>query len=125
MKPNHQAVNLKSKLELFQDLWSPKIVAAPNDQLVKLAKVKGEFSWHSHKDEDELFLVLRGSLTIRLRDGEVVLNEGDLYVVPKGVEHQPYAKEEAHILLVEPAATAHTGDTITHHTVAVEDQQWI
>ncbi len=120
-----EALNLKEKLSLFHDQWSPKVIAALNGQWVKLAKVQGEFVWHSHEQEDELFLVVSGELTIRFRDREVTLGEGELCVVPRGVEHQPYAEQEAHILLFEPATTAHTGSEITDRTVATDDQSWI
>ena len=103
-------VNLREKLTRFDDLWSPKIVADMNDYHVKLVKVQGEFLWHTHAETDELFLVLKGRLTIRQRDGEVTLDEGELYVVPRGVEHMPVAAEECHILLLEPAGTVNTGE---------------
>lgn len=106
-------INLAEKLTQFSDLWSPKIVAAFNGNDVMLVKVKGEFVWHSHPDTDDFFLVIAGQLTIQLRDGNVILNPGDLYVVPKGIEHCPMASEEAHLLLIEPAGTPNTGDTKT------------
>ena len=124
-RDRHLAVNLTEKLQLIGELWSPRIVAELNGQYVKLAKVKGEFVWHDHAGEDELFLVLHGCLILRLRDGEVRLGPGELYVVPRGVEHQPFAEEETHLLLFEPKATAHTGTVRTEKTVAVEDQSWI
>ncbi|MDI3404774.1 cupin domain-containing protein [Streptomyces cavernicola] len=103
-------VNLAEKLSQFSELWSQKKVAALNDYEVKLAKVKGEFVWHTHEDTDELFLVISGRLTIQLRDGDVVLEPGELFVVPRGVEHCPVADEETAILLLEPAGTLNTGD---------------
>lgn len=103
-------VNLAERLARFSELWSQKTVAALNDYEVKLAKVKGEFVWHTHEETDELFLVVSGRLTIRLRDGDVVLAPGELYVVPRGVEHCPVADEETAILLVEPTGTLNTGD---------------
>ena len=108
-----EAVRLSEKLSLFSDHWSPKIVAALNGNDVMVVKVKGEFVWHTHEDTDELFFVLKGNLTIQLRDGEVKLGPGDLYVVPKGVEHRPVAEEEAHLLLIEPRDTPNTGDPAT------------
>jgi mannose-6-phosphate isomerase-like protein (cupin superfamily) len=102
-------VNVAEKLAQFSELWSQKTVAALNDYEVKLAKVKGEFVWHTHDDTDELFLVVSGRLTIRLRDGDVVVGPGELYVVPRGVEHCPVAEEETAILLVEPTGTLNTG----------------
>ncbi len=106
-------VNLASKLGSFSDLWSPKIIAAFNGHDVMVVKVKGEFVWHSHPETDDFFLVLSGSVTIQQRDGSVVLNAGELYVVPKGGEHCPMAAEEASILLIEPMGTPNTGDAKT------------
>ena len=111
-----QVVNLAQKLSTFSEYFSPKIVADYNGNDVYLAKIKGEFVWHSHPDTDDLFLVLEGKLTIRMRDGDVVLGPGELYVVPKGVEHCPVAEEEAHVLLIEPAGTPNTGDVATAAT---------
>ena len=105
-----RVVDLRDRLSLFSEHWSPKVVATVNDDEVKVVKVKGEFVWHSHADTDELFLVLDGSLTIRLRDGEVTLGPGQLFVVPRGVEHCPVAAEEASVLLVEPTGVVNTGD---------------
>ncbi len=122
-------VNLAAKFNLFEQRWTPKIVAESNGQLVKIAKLEGEFVWHSHADEDELFLVVKGSILIRLRQrGEetaVRLNAGELFVVPKGVEHKPVAEAEAHVVMIEPASTAHTGDSQSDRTVAIADQQRI
>lgn len=106
-------VNLESKLSLFDEHWSPKIVAGFNGHDVMVVKAQGEFNWHSHADTDDLFLVLRGNLAIKLRDGDVHLGPGDLYVVPRGVEHCPVAEEEVHVLLIEPAGTPNTGDEST------------
>jgi mannose-6-phosphate isomerase-like protein (cupin superfamily) len=110
-------INLRAKLSRFQDHWSPKIIADLNDAHVKLAKVQGEFVWHQHAEEDELFLVLQGRLVIQLRDGEVVLGPGEMVVIPKGVEHRPVAEEEVHLLLVEPKVIRHTGDVVEARTV--------
>lgn len=107
---SQQAVRLREKLALFQDRWSPRIVASMNDYHFKLAKLEGEFVWHAHAETDETFLVLEGELVIELRDGRVALGPGDLYVVPKGVEHKPVAARECHVLLIEPAGTVNTGD---------------
>ncbi|NNE70722.1 MAG: cupin domain-containing protein [Rhodothermales bacterium] len=112
-----EVVNLGHKFDLFQDLWSPRIVAELNGQHVKLAKVKGTFVWHAHPDADELFLVVKGQLEIELRDRTVSLAEGELFVVPRGVEHRPVAREEAHILLLEPAGTLNTGDADSDRSV--------
>jgi mannose-6-phosphate isomerase-like protein (cupin superfamily) len=106
-------VNLATKLETFQDHWSPKVVAAFNGHDVMVVKLKGEFVWHSHPETDDFFLVLKGRLTIQFRDGEVHLGPGELCVVPKGVEHRPVATEEVHLLLIEPAGTPNTGDAAT------------
>lgn len=110
-------VSLARALSRFDDLWSPKIVADMNDYHVKVVKAQGAFVWHTHPETDELFLVVRGSLTIRLREGDVRLGEGELFVVPRGMAHCPYAEEEAHILLLEPAGTVNTGDAAGERTV--------
>ncbi len=102
-------VNLREKLSLFSDYWNPRIVGELNGQLVKLAKLEGEFIWHQHDNEDELFLVLEGRLTIELRDKSVVLEEGEFFIVPRGVEHKPVAEGEVHVLLFEPTSTLNTG----------------
>ena len=107
------AVSLSEKLSAFSDYWAPKIVAQFNGHDVMVVKVKGEFVWHSHAETDDLFLVLKGNLRIQLRDGEVRLAPGELYVVPKGVEHRPVAEDEAHLLLIEPHGTPNTGDRAT------------
>ena len=120
-----QKVNVTEKFSLFDEQWTPKIVAESNGQLVKLAKGGGELVWHSHENEDELFLVFKGQLTIKLRDGEVVLSPGEMLVVPKGVEHCPLAEPDTHFMMIEPASTEHTGNTKSGVTVAVEDQKWI
>ena len=104
-------VNLERALERFAETWSPKVVARVNDFHVKLVKLQGEFVWHAHEREDELFLVLRGRLRLLLRDGETVLDAGELAVVPRGVEHCPVAEGEVHVLLLEPATTVNTGNT--------------
>ena len=113
---NYQAVNLQEKLTKFSDYWSPKIVAQMNDYHFKLAKVQGEFVWHDHPETDEVFLVIQGKLDLHFRDGMISLNEGDLYVVPKGVEHKPAAGVECHILLIEPAGTVNTGEVVNEKT---------
>ena len=110
-------VNLADKLALFDEYWSPKVVGELNGQMVKLVKLNGEFVWHKHDQEDELFLVLKGRLKIRLRDRDVDLDEGEFFIVPRGVEHQPLAAEEVHVLLFEPASTLNTGDIRNERTV--------
>ncbi|MFO1038088.1 MAG: cupin domain-containing protein [Geminicoccaceae bacterium] len=107
------AVNLQEKLSLFEEHWSPRIVAGFNGHDVMVVKVKGPFVWHAHADTDDFFLVLKGNLVIQLRDREVRLGAGELFVVPKGVEHRPVAEEEVHLLLIEPAGTPNTGDPAT------------
>jgi len=106
-------VNLAQKLASFSEYWSPKIVAEYNGNEVMVAKVQGEFNWHSHPDTDDFFLVLKGRLTIQMRDGDVVLGPGEMYIVSKGVEHCPKADEETHVMLIEPAGTPNTGDHAT------------
>jgi len=110
-------INLQEKFALFNDHWSPKIIGELNDSYVKLAKFKGEFVWHKHDNEDELFLVVKGQLLIKLRDQDIHLKEGEFFVVPKGTEHLPIAKEEAHILLLEPKSTLNTGDATSNLTI--------
>jgi mannose-6-phosphate isomerase-like protein (cupin superfamily) len=105
-----EVVRLADKLSVFSEQWSPKIVAELNGQYVKLAKLQGEFHWHSHAEEDELFLVVSGRLRIELRDGTVELGPGELVVVPRGVEHRPVAEEEVEVLLFEPKSTVNVGD---------------
>ena len=112
-----EKINLGERLARFSDHWSPKIVAELNGQHVKLVKVEGEFVWHKHDREDELFLVLRGSLAIHFRDRVVELGEGELCVVPRGVEHKPVARGEASVLLLEPAGTLNTGNVRDERTV--------
>ena len=102
-------VNIGDKLELFSEHWSPKVVARMNDYEIKLVKVKGEFVWHEHEDTDELFLVIDGRLTIQLRDGDVTLGPGEMYVVPRGVEHCPIAEGEVSAMLIEPVGVVNTG----------------
>jgi len=116
------SVNLKSKLELFHDHWSPKIVGDLNGQYVKLTKLKGEFMWHQHDNEDEMFLVLKGTLRIVLADREIVLHEGEFTIIPRGVQHKPIADEEAHVMLFEPKSTLTTGSIQNEQTTAGE---WI
>ena len=111
-----KAININDKLNKFSDLWSPKVIAEMNDYQFKLAKVKGEFVWHSHKETDETFIVLDGELLIEFRDEKIKLNKGELYIVPKGVEHKPFAENECHIMLIEPKGIINTGDKSTKLT---------
>lgn len=119
----YQPINLEEKLRKFSEHWSPKIIAGMNNYHFKLAKIEGEFIWHDHKETDEVFLVLKGTLQIHFRDGRVTLNEGEMYVVPRGVQHKPVAGTECHIMLVEPAGTVNTGD-VTGELTAKADA-WI
>lgn len=116
----YKAINLTEKLALFSERWSPKVIAQMNDYHFKVARVQGEFVWHAHPETDEVFLVLKGRLEIHFRDGVVGLNEGELYVVPRGVEHKPIAGEECHLLLVEPAGTVNTGDVVSEKTAPAD-----
>jgi|SRR5215831_8000146 len=110
-------VNLARKFSMFNDYWSPKIVGEINDSHVKLVKCKGEFVWHQHEAEDELFFVVKGSLLIKLRDQDIFLEEGEFFIIPRGVEHLPSAEEEAHVLLLEPKTTLNTGNVENERTV--------
>jgi mannose-6-phosphate isomerase-like protein (cupin superfamily) len=112
-----ERVNLAEKFGLFQDYWKPKIIGEVNESYVKLVKVKGEFDWHQHEQEDELFLVVQGRLVIKLRDRDIALGEGELAIIPRGVEHKPVAEEEAHVLLLEPKSTLNTGNVRTSRTL--------
>ena len=112
-----EKVNLSEKLQQFTELWSPRIVGELNGQHVKLAKFEGEFVWHHHEHEDELFLVLRGHLSIHLRERIIELDEGEFFIVPRGVEHKPVSAGEAHILLLEPSSTLNTGNVRDNRTI--------
>ena len=119
----YTAVNLSDKLARFADHWSPRIIAQMNDYHFKLVKIQGEFVWHSHADTDEVFIVLAGAMTIHFRDGAVALRAGEMFVVPRGVEHKPSAERECRIMLVEPAGTINTGDLGGERTAA--DGVWV
>lgn len=112
-------INLEDKFSLFHEFWSPKIVGELNDSYIKLAKLKGEFDWHHHDQEEELFLVVKGQLTIKFRDQEVNLGAGELIVIPKGVDHLPVAVDEVWVMLIEPKGTLNTGNVITEKTKEV------
>lgn len=113
-----QKVNLSEKFASFSDRWSPKVIGEVNDAAVKLAKLSGAFEWHHHEHEDELFLVVKGQLTIKLRDqDDITLGEGECVIIPKGVEHLPVAEEEAHVLFFEPSTTLNTGNVQSERTV--------
>jgi len=113
-----QKVNIVEKLGLFQEHWSPKIVGEVENCQVKLVKFQGEFVWHSHADEDEMFLVVAGSFVMKLRDGDIPLSAGEFLIVPKGTEHMPVAEEEVHVLLFEPSTTLNTGNAVSDKSVA-------
>jgi mannose-6-phosphate isomerase-like protein (cupin superfamily) len=115
-------VNLSEKLALIRDFWSPKAIGAVNDFHVKLVKLEGEFVWHAHEREDELFLVLQGTLHMQFRDGEVAVDPGELIIVPHGVEHRPAADGEVHVLLLEPRSTVNTGTAGGERT---RDVEWV
>ena len=117
-----EPVNLAEKFALIEDYWSPRIAGELNDSYVKLAKLKGEFVWHHHEQEDEMFLVVRGTLCIQLRDRDLWLREGEFAVIPRGVEHRPVASEEVHVLLLEPKTTVNTGNIQNERT---RPDQWI
>jgi len=117
-----EKVNLAEKLDTFQEHWSPKIVGSLNDSFVKLVKLEGEFVWHHHEAEDELFLVIKGNLLIKLRDRDIQLREGEFVIIPRGVEHLPIAEEEAHVLLLEPKTTLNTGNVVNERTRAKLDR---
>lgn len=112
-----QKVNIKEKLSKFSEHWSPKIVGEINDSYVKVVKLQGEFVWHKHDDEDEMFLVIKGTLTIKLRTEDITLEEGEFFIIPKGIEHMPVAENEVHVLLFEPKTTLNTGNVSNERTV--------
>ncbi len=119
----YQALNFAQKLSLFDEHWSPKVIAEMNNYQFKIVKIKGDFVWHDHEDTDETFIVLEGDLRIDFRDGQVNLAAGEMYVVPKGVEHKPYAEEEVKMLLIEPRGVANTGAESGERTA--ENDVWI
>ena len=116
------SVNLAAKFRQFDDHWSPKIVGELNDSYVKLVKVKGEFVWHHHDVEDELFLVVKGRLLIKFRDRDVWVDEGEFVIVPRGVDHLPIASEETHVVLLEPKSTLNTGNVRNERTISELDR---
>lgn len=118
-----QKINIREKFSLFDDQWSPKIIAQLNDYHFKIAKIEGEFVWHSHAETDEVFIVIDGEFEMQLRDGNITLKEGEMCVIPKGVEHRPVAEKECAIMMVELAGTVNTGDAGGDHTI--EDLDWL
>ena len=121
---SYKSVNFKEKLSLFEDQWMPKVIAEMNDYQFKIVKIEGDFVWHDHKDTDETFIVLDGDLRIDFRDGSVNISSGEMYVVPKGVEHKPYAENEVKMLLIEPQGVLNTGDGESSDRTATNDV-WI
>jgi len=115
-------VNIYEKLNCFNEYWSPKIIGEVNESYVKVAKLKGEFLWHTHENEDEMFYVLKGVLIIRFRNKDVILNAGEFLIIPQGVEHMPVAEEEVHVMLIEAKTTLNTGDVRNERTVEKLDR---
>ncbi|RMG27448.1 MAG: cupin domain-containing protein [Methanobacteriota archaeon] len=117
-----EVINIAEKFSLLKEYWSPRIAGEVNDSYIKLAKLKGEFVWHFHENEDELFFVVKGELLIKLRDRNLWVREGEFVIIPRGVEHCPVAGEEVHVLLIEPKSTVNTGNVRNERTV---EDQWI
>ena len=120
---NHKKINFEEKFKKFSEYWSPKIIAQMNDYHFKVAKIQGEFVWHSHPETDETFIVIHGEMQIHLREGVVNISEGEMLVVPRGVEHKPFANKECHILMIELSGTINTGNTRNSKTI--ENLEWI
>ncbi len=120
---NYQPINFSEKLAKISEDWSPRNIAQMNDYHFKVVKIQGEFVWHNHPETDEVFIVLKGQFEIHFHDGKVLLKEGEMFVVPKGLEHKPVAQQECHLLLVEPVGTVNTGDVVNERTVA--NDVWI
>ena len=118
-----QPINIKEKLSKFAEQWSPKVIAEMNDYQFKLVKIQGDFVWHDHKETDEVFIVIEGEMSIEFRDGEVKLSKGEMFVVPKGVEHKPHAENECQIMLVEPKGVVNTGEA--EGELTAENDVWI
>jgi len=119
----YKAINIKEKLNLFNEKWVPKVVAEMNDYQFKVVKIKGDFVWHSHKDTDETFIVIDGHLRIDFRDGHVDIEKGEMYVVPKEVEHKPYAEKDTELLVIEPRGVLNTGQEVSELTA--QNDVWI
>jgi len=120
---NYTAINFNDKYAKFKEQWSPRVIAEMNDYQFKLAKIEGEFIWHSHPETDEVFIVIEGALDLEFRDGSVRIEAGEMFVVPRGVEHKPVAEKECRIMLVEPRGTVNTGDLLNDRTA--ENDVWI
>ena len=121
---NYKSINFAEKLNLFNEHWQPKVISEMNDYQFKIAKIKGEFIWHSHKDTDETFIVLKGEIQIDFKDGNVVVKQGEMFVVPAGVEHRPSSNKESHIMLIEPKGVVNTGEKVDSNLRA-ENDVWI
>lgn len=119
-----QKVSVSEKLGLFNDYWNPRIVGELNGQHVKLVKAQGEFDWHKHDNEDEMFLVIKGAFEMQLREENIIISQGEFIIIPKGIEHRPVVQEEVHIMLFEPASTVNTGDNI-HSELTQKRTDWI
>ena len=120
----YESINFDQKLSLFSEQWTPKVIAEMNDYQIKIVKIEGDFQWHDHQDTDETFIVLEGNLRIDFRDGHVTLKSGEMYVVPKGVEHKPFADREVKMLLIEPRGVINTGDNEVD-TLTAKNDIWI
>lgn len=120
---NDQPINIQEKFSKFAEQWSPKVIAEMNDYQFKLVKIQGDFVWHDHKETDEVFIVIEGEMSIEFRDGEVKLSKGEMFVVPKGVEHKPHAEKECQIMLVEPKDVVNTGEA--EGELTAENDVWI
>lgn len=114
-----EKINIIDKLNTFSEHWSPRIIGDINESYVKLAKLKGEFVWHMHENEDEMFMVIKGRMVIKLRTEDIILNEGELFIIPRGVEHMPVAEDEVQVMLIEPKTTLNTGNVRNERTVEV------
>ena len=121
---NYKSINFSEKLNLFNEHWQPKVISEMNDYQFKIAKIKGEFIWHSHKDTDETFIVLKGEIQIDFKDGKVIVKQGEMFVVPAGVEHRPSSNKESHIMLIEPKGVVNTGEKVDSNLRA-ENDVWI
>ena len=121
---DYNSIDIRSKYKLFSEQWQPKVIAKMNDYQFKIAKIEGEFTWHSHKNTDETFIVIKGEIDIQFRDGFVKVKEGEMFVVPAGVEHKPMSKKESQIMLIEPHGVVNTGDNTLNDLTAKNDV-WI
>jgi len=121
---NYYPTNINDKFKLFSEQWQPKVIATMNDYEFKIAKIEGEFIWHSHKETDETFIVIKGEIEIKFRDGSVKVKEGEMFVVPAGVEHKPISKKESQIMLIEPKGVVNTGEEVPN-TLTAKNDVWI